>query len=78
MTLEIGLSSDSAAAYPPMTFMDGVWRFHLRVLAVQPRRCRIARLKLEHPAVLRATGPGPTLHIVADGAMAHVRDPWQS
>ena len=66
VTLEIGLSSDSAAAYPPMTFMDGVWRFHLRVLAVQPRRCRIARLKLEHPAGAR-DWPRPNLHIVADG-----------
>ena len=65
-TLEIGLLPDSTAAYPAMDFMDGVWRFHLRVVAAQARSCRTARLKLEHPADAR-DWPKPNLGIVADG-----------
>lgn len=65
-TLEIGLATDSAKPYPRMDFMDGIWRFHLRVLATQPRRCRSVHLKFEHPAGARAW-PKPNLDIIADG-----------
>lgn len=66
ITLEVPLQSDHAGRYPSMEFMDGVWRFYLRVSAPNPSRCRIAGLKLEYSAG-EIGWPRPELRIIADG-----------
>lgn len=65
-TLEVRLHENETTPYPSMNFMDGVWRFHLRVLAPAPTRCRTVNLRLEH-AASASDWPKPELPIIADG-----------
>jgi hypothetical protein len=62
-TLEIPLHK---VPYPAMDFHDGIWRFHMRVSAAQPKRCRSVTLKVEHPGD-DVGWPPPVLPIIADG-----------